>query len=446
MATRAIPFSAQRLSQLGLAALLLLGACSEPEVILVGKRENIRAEGAVAGIADAGVNQSRAISLPAPQSNANWAQSIGTPSTRVRHPALNDSLTQHWATDIGAGDSRRARITANPVVSNDTIFTLDAGSLISAVNSQGAILWQTDIKPARDGAGEATGGGLAVADGVVFVSHGYGVLVALDAATGAEIWRQALGGTGSGAPAVYKGIVYVMASDDTGWALSAKTGRVLWRTTASADVSNVLGAPAPAVSDDFVLFGFGSGDVQAIFRRGGLRRWSTAVVGERPGYALSRIGDVTGAPVIFGDVVYVGNQSGRLIALELGLGSRVWTAADGVTGPVFPAGNSVFAISDQNALLRLDASSGERIWAQPLPSFVKDRPRKRSEIHANHGPILAGERIYVASSDGLLRAFDPEDGALLNEISIPGGASTAPVVANETLFVVTTKGQLIALR
>jgi outer membrane protein assembly factor BamB len=97
-------------------------------------------------------------------------------------------------------------------------------------------------------------------------------------------------------------------------------------------------------------------------------------------------------------------------------------------------------------LLRLDASSGERIWAQPLPSFVKDRPRKRSEIHANHGPILAGERIYVASSDGLLRAFDPEDGALLNEISIPGGASTAPVVANETLFVVTTKGQLIALR
>ena len=36
------------------------------------------------------------------------------------------------------------------------------------------------------------------------------------------------------------------------------------------DVNNRIGSTAPAVSDKFALFGFGSGEVQAVFRKGGL--------------------------------------------------------------------------------------------------------------------------------------------------------------------------------
>ena len=450
MAAPATPYRAKRMWHIGLVAVLALAGCSEPETILVGKRENIRSQteaGATAGIAVAAPeNQSKAITLPRPVVNMDWVQGIGTPASRTAHPQLAQDLSIAWSADIGAGDSRRQRITANPVVSDGRIFTLDAATTVSALGDDGTVLWQVDIKPARDNSGEATGGGLAVAQGTLYVAHGYGMLVALDVKTGAEKWRQALGGTGSGAPAVSGGIVYVTAGDDTGWAIDGANGRVLWQTTAPANVNNVLGAPAPAVSRNFAIFGFGSGDVHAIFRRGGLRRWGTAVVGEREGRALAKVGDLTGAPVVDGNTAFVGNQSGRLVALDLGLGARLWTAAEGTTGPVFPVGGSVFAVSDQNALLRLDAKTGARIWAQPLPHFVKDRPRKRSEVFVNYGPILAGGLIYVASSDGALRAFDPVDGTLAHQTALPRGASTAPVVANGTLYLVTTAGQLLALR
>jgi outer membrane protein assembly factor BamB len=161
---------------------------------------------------------------------------------------------------------------------------------------------------------------------------------------------------------------------------------------------------------------------------------------------LSSISDVTSPPVISGDKVFVGNQSGRLAALSLGSGERIWTASEGAITPVWPAGGSIFVISDLNELLRLDASDGSRIWGAPLPNFVKDKPRKQSEVFGHHGPVIAGGRVLVASSDGMLRSFDPTSGALTATTEIPGGATTAPVVAGGTLYVVSRKGKLLAFR
>jgi outer membrane protein assembly factor BamB len=241
-------------------------------------------------------------------------------------------------------------------------------------------------------------------------------------------------------------LVYLLAGDDTGWAIDTKTGRVEWQISGAASVSNVLGAPAPVVADDLAIFAFGSGEVQAVFRRGGLRRWDASILGERPGRALSKIDDLTGAPVVDGSVLYVGNQAGRIAAINISSGSRIWTAREGAVGPVWPAGDSIFAVTDRNELVRLDASDGSRVWGVQLPNFVKSKPRKTSEIFTHHGPIVAGGRVIIASNDGVLRAFDPRDGSLIATTDVPGGATTAPVVAGSTLYVVGRKGQLHAFR
>ncbi|WVX49412.1 Outer membrane protein assembly factor BamB [Roseobacter fucihabitans] len=441
-ARRLCPFAA-------VAVAVLLSACSEPDIILPGKREDIRSalqsEESVQAVQTT-PDAPRAISLPALQSNANWTQSIGTPSTRVGNAALSGAPQLAWSADIGAGDSRRQRITADPVVAGSVVYTLDADALVTATSTSGQRIWQQDTRPPRDNSGSATGGGLAFKDGTVFVSLGYGSLVALDAATGAQKWRQRLEGTGSGSPTVFGDLVYATSGDDTGWALRAADGRIEWQLAASEDVNNVLGGPAPAVSDDLAIFAFGSGEIQAVFRRGGLRRWDASALGKRAARALGSVGDVTGSPVISGNRVYIGNQAGRVVALDLASGARAWTTREGAISPALPVGDSIFVISELGELLRLSASDGSRIWGTQLPNFVKDKPKRRSEVVAHHGPILAGGRIYLASNDGLIRSFDPASGALVGSIEIDGGATTAPVVAGGVLYVVSTKGQLHAFR
>lgn len=448
---KTIQFGARRLWAAGLGAILLLSACEEPDVILPGKREDVRSvlqnPGAPVETAPEFTgNTTRAISLPAAKRNASWTHTHGTPSTRISHAALSATPQLVWSASIGQGDSRRQRITATPVVANGRVYTLDSEARVTATSTSGATLWSTDLIPARDNKGEATGGGLVVAGNDVYVSIGYGVLAALDASNGAVRWTQQLDATGSGTPTVYGDLVYITAGDDTGLAVRRDNGRVEWQVGATQDRNNVLGAPAPALTDQFAIFAFGSGEVQAVFRRGGLLRWDASILGKRPGRARSNVSDVTAAPVVSGDKVYVGNWSGRMAALSLASGNRLWTAREGAISPVWPAGDSIFAITDLNELVRLDASSGARIWGTPLPNFVKDKPKRQSEVFAHYGPILAGGRIIVASNDGVLRSYDPRSGDLVATTEIPGGATTAPIVSGGTLYVVSSKGDLLAFR
>lgn len=432
-----------------LLAVGVLAACQEREVVLPGKREPVSAvlQNAEALAIAEQPNISAPISLPAARANTNAAQGFGTPSARTAHPALSPRPALAWSVNIGQGDSRKQRITADPVVQGGLVFTLDADSTVSAVTTSGQLAWQRSLRPARDSEGDATGGGLAAEDGTLYVSLGYGELAALEASTGAVRWTQQLDASGSGRPTVFGDLVYLMVGDNTGWALDKTNGRIIWQIGSGTDINNVLGAAAPALTDDLAIFAFGSGEIQAVFRRGGLRRWDASVLGERPGRALSKIDDVTGPPVVDGNVVYAGNQSGRMVAVNTGTGNRIWTANDGAIGPMYPIGGSVFALTDTNELVRLDAADGTRVWAVRLPHFVKDRPRRIAEVYAHHGPVVAGGLVRVTSSDAQLRSFDPTDGSLAAITEIPGGgATTAPVVAGRTLYVVNRNGQLLAYR
>ena len=434
---------------LGLVGAIALAACAKEDPILPGKREGIRdviVDPADIPAPEVAQNTNRPLALPPVTSNANWTQSISSPATRTAHPALSSAPSLAWSVSIGAGDGRKNRITADPVVGNGRVFTLDAEARVTAVSTSGAVLWSTDLVPANDASKDASGGGLAYADGVVYVSSGFGLMTALDAASGTEVWQQNLRATGSGAPSVSGDLVYLVAGDEVAWALDRKDGRIQWQLSATPDINNVMGGPAPAITDKYAIFAFGSGEMQGAFRKGGLRLWDAQVAGQRPGYSAARIGDITGDPVVVGDTLYVGSHSGRTVAMNIGNGKRIWTARDGALNPVWPAGDSIFMVSDRNELMRLNAEDGTKIWGEELPFFVKDRPRRQAEIFAHHGPIIAGGNLIVASSDAQLRLFDPASGALRRSVSMPGGATTNPVVAGNTLYVVTTKGQLAAFR
>lgn len=437
------PFRAG-LPLLSIMALLLVASCAEKERILTGEREPIQPT--TSAVADGAGVGSAPIRLAAQTANRDWAQPFGTPALRVAHPALRATPQLVWTAEIGSGNNRRARITADPVVAGGLIYTLDSGARVTAVSPAGGVTWSTDLIPPADDEGQATGGGMAYEGGTLFVSSGYGRLTALDAKTGAIRWQQRLDATGSGQPLVQNGLVYLVAGDDTGWAIDTKTGRVAWQVDASPSVSNVLGAPAPAIAGDLAIFAFGSGDIVATFRRGGLRRWSANVSGRREGVARSAIGDITGAPVVVGRTVYVGNHSGRTVAFSTELGERLWTAQEGALGPVWPAGDSLFLVSDSGKLVRLNASNGATIWTAKLPGFIKDKPRKRGPSYAQYGPIIAGGRVIVPTSDGFIYFFNPENGAETAKVAIPGGAASGPVVAGKTLYVVGAKGQLHAFR
>ena len=121
-----------------------------------------------------------------------------------------------------------------------------------------------------------------------------------------------------------------------------------------------------------------------------------------------------------------------------------WVYKNGSNSPVWVEKNSIFLISDQSQLKRLDRQSGELVWSIKLPYFINSSKKDRNRIIVHYGPILAGGMLIVASSNGLIYTFDPQTGKNIRTISFKGGAATNPVVSNNTLYIVTNSGELIA--
>ena len=64
------------------------------------------------------------------------------------------------------------------------------------------------------------------------------------------------------------------------------------------------------------IFEGGVTELRYELRKGGVRLWGSAVSGRRQGRAYANVSDITADPVIAGDVIYTGNQSGRAVAVS----------------------------------------------------------------------------------------------------------------------------------
>ncbi|MDQ4088478.1 MAG: pyrrolo-quinoline quinone, partial [Pseudomonadota bacterium] len=62
------------------------------------------------------------------------------------------------------------------------------------------------------------------------------------------------------------------------------------------------------------------------------------------------------------------------------------------------------------------------------------------------GPVLAGNRLILASSTGHIAFVSPTDGRVLGYTSTGAPISLTPVVANNMLYVLSDTGRLTAWR
>ncbi len=431
--------------------LLGLSACGERELILDGERFDVRAplpgsDAAAVTLPEIAPEGARAFAAPAPRNYASWTHRGGDNTHNVEHPALAASLSPVFSVDIGQGNTRRARITADPVVADNRIFALDSASRVTAVGTNGQVQWSRDLVPSTDKGRDASGGGLAFGENTIFASTGFGELFALDPATGATRWRQKLDAPVTSSPTVSDGKVYVITRDSRAWALDITNGRIKWQIAGAPSDATLLGGSGPVMASRVAVLPFGSGDIVAALKSSGIRVWGSAVAGQRRGRAYANISDITGDPVIYDGVIYAANAGGRIVAIKPSSGERLWTANEGAYSPVLPVGDSIFMISDQGELLRLDRTTGTRIWGERLPYFVNRKIKRRQAVYAHYGPVLAGGRLLVASDDGQIRSYDPVNGALVGTTPIRGGAASNPAIVGGTMYVITSKGQLAAFR
>lgn len=395
------------------------------------------------------------VDLPTAYVNPVWPQPGGYPTNSVQHTQATGPLAVAWRENIGAGSGRDHRINARPVIADGNVFAIDGAGRVSARDAAtGALVWESRLSAGGsrsripffggDRNNMSFGGGIAFDNNRIYAHSGLNFMVALDAGSGSEIWRTETLVPFHGAPTVADGRIFVTSDDNELLAIEADSGMVMWTYQGIVENARLLTAPSPAVLGDVVVAPFASGELIALRVQNGNPIWSDSLTRSGGLTALSEINDVAGSPVIVDDTVYAMSHSGLLVAISLRTGERQWSQPAGGSAAPVVAGNFMYVTTSEGEIVCLDRRSGDVQWITQLDLF--ENMRKRENRIAWTGPLLAGGRIFVASSHGEAALLNAYDGTLMRQWDIRGDVFIGPVIANETIYVLTDKARLIALR
>ena len=385
------------------------------------------------------------MTLPEPVANTQWAQAGGNASKSMEHVALGQSLGEAWQVSIGQGSTLSARLAAAPVAADGRVYTIDTQATVRAVDVRnGGTVWSTQFGAERQNQGALFGGGLAYDSGRIYATNGLGYVVALDATNGGIIWQVRPGGPLRGSPTVVGDAVYVMSQDNQIYSLKTSDGTTRWDAAAALEIAGVFGSGSPAFAQGTLVAGFSSGELNAYRYENGRLVWQDQLARTSIRTSVASISDIDASPVIDrGQVIAVG-QGGRMVGLELISGQRAWELnIAGISTP-WVAGDWVFVVTDDAKLIAVARSNGKVRWINQLPAYRN--VKKKSGPIRYTGPLLAGGRLIVASSQGTLINVDPATGSFQSQTNIGAPVSLPPIVANSTLFILDDEGRLHAFR
>jgi outer membrane protein assembly factor BamB len=385
------------------------------------------------------------MALPEPTANTEWSQSGGSPTKSMGQLALGNSLARVFTVQAGRGSSLTARLAASPIAANGRVYTIDTLGVVRAFDGRtGAQIWSSQTPTEKNNQASLYGGGIAYDGGKIFATNGLGFVAALDERNGGIVWQVRPGGPLRGAPTVANDAVYVISQDNQIYSLKEADGSTNWSASASLEIAGVFGSASPAVGQGTVVAGFSSGELKAYRYENGRQVWEDALQRTSIRTSVSSLSDIDADPVIDnGQVVAVG-QGGRMVALDLITGQRQWELnLAGIDTP-WLAGDWLFVITDDAKLICVSRQNGHIRWINQLPQFTKAKSKK-GEIDY-YGPILAGGRLIVTGSNGVVVNVDPLTGSFQSQTNVGAAISLSPIVANSTLYILDDRGRLNAFR
>ena len=402
---------------------------------------------------------SQPVDLPDPTFNPSWTQMGGNAGHAPGHLIGPTALESAWRVRGVSKKAKGALITAPPVVDTERLYTIDAVAVVQAFDvADGELVWKAELTPdvsdpnvrainifARvDPKNLGFGGGAAVAGDRLFVTSGFGFIAALNTSTGELLWKVDTEAPMRNPPTVANGVLIAVSISNQVLALDAATGEEIWTYESFEEAARVIAASAPAVQGESVVVPFSSGEVASLNLPNGRLNWQAVVSRTSRLNALSVLGDIAGSPVADRGAVFTVSQSGQMVGIDLRTGAVAWEQPVGGNSTPWVAGENIFVLSNSGALVALNRTDGRVRWVVDLPMWRNEKKEKGRTIWS--GPVLASGRLYLTGTGGRMIAVSPQNGEVLEEYKLRDKATQPPIVAAGTLYVMTENGVIEAFR
>ncbi len=317
-------------------------------------------------------------------------------------------------------------------------------------------------------------------------------------------WKTPLIGAGISGPVIWGDQVFLSASDGPQHSqlhlvsLSVREGRELWHLrlwgttpTRCHGQKSTMASPTPITDGSVVYAFYGTGDVFAADKAGGLL-WQRSLASEF-GPFENRFA-ASSSPLLYKDTLLIQCDhygDSYLIALDCKTGSTRWKVdrpetwlswSSPILAPVPGSGRKELVVCSSLKIDAFDPLSGGKLWtvdgmqreciptpvlghgliyavSGPSGATLAIRPGGTGDVTESHikwrkvrgapfvpSAILVGDHYYLVDDKGIATCLDAHTGNHLWQARLPGRYTASPVAAGDKVYFINESGTTVVMQ
>ena len=332
-----------------------------------------------------------------------------------------------WSSKVG-GKSEFLRVALRPASDGSRIYAASYDGKVTAFDPEsGSQVWRTELDIELT-AGPGVGEGYLV----VVAKDGFAIL--LNTSTGEEMWRADIAGESLAKPLIKDDSVIIQTIDNRLQALSVFDGDSRWSIVQTTPALTMRGSSSPVIVGNSVIAGFDSGRLVAADVDTGGIIWESLLAPPKGRSDLDRLSDIDGSMAVVGQDLYASGYHGRLAAIASESGQILWNREISSYEGVAADWTSLYTVRDDGEIVALGRQNGNESWRNA--SLLRREPTL---------PVPFGTTVVVGDLEGYLHFFNTIDGEAVARVRFGSEAITAdPFVMANRLYVQSDSGQLAA--
>ena len=376
------------------------------------------------------------VRLSEPKKNSSWKTSGSNNQNFSGNIYLTGVNNIFLKKKIGKNKFFLSKVMTSPIIYDGIIFFSDDTGTIYSIDKKGKLKWKKNIyrKVYKKIYKNLS---LAIYENKIYAADNIGYIYALDIGTGKLNWIKNHAVPFKSKIKLFDNKIFLINQDNRLICLDAEKGSKIWDIRTISSFIKSQNFLSLAISKE--------GDVIALNSTGELIKASS--INGNVAWALNVTGTMSANETDFfrSSEIVISNQDiifstiSTVYSFNLSSGYLNWKKDIGTTNTPIIVNNNIFLISDNGYFINLEKDSGNIIWSTNILKILKKKKRTTQIV----GFIMGSGKIYATTSNGYLIICSGTSGKIESFKKIGGPISSAPIINDGSLYILTEKPMIL---
>ena len=381
------------------------------------------------------ISLTKKISISNPRKNLSWRMSSLNQQNFLGNIYLSGIDNIFLKKKIGKNKFPMSKIISSPLVFENNIIFSDNNGTIFNINQNGEINWKKNIykKIYKKVYKNLV---FSIYQNNIYVADNIGFIYSIGLNNGKLVWIKNHGIPIKSNIKIYKNKIFLINQDNRILCFNTKNGSKIWDIRSVPSFIKLQNFLSSAISKQGDVIAINSsGDLLKVNANNGKIAWSLNTLESTLAHASDFF--KSSEIVIIDDNIIVSSKS-SLFSYNLNTGYTNWKQEVSSIGAPIIDGKNIFILTDNGYFVIIDKDTGIIISSTNILKILK---KKKQETKIT-GFIMGSGKIYSVTSNGYLIVSSPVSGKVEYFKKIGDPVTSAPIINNGKLYILTKNSRI----